>query len=1034
MEMSFSGSFEVGIPREETFALLSDPTKLLPVLPTFHSMEPKQGAKKTSIVKVKVGIGRIQGLATTEMTLVEESAPDKAGYEGNGSVMGSAYRMNLGFTLEESRSGGTVIHWQGRTEIFGKILAIAGGGLRSYAEKEINSIIQSLQEALVSVEHFEALSKRASSAPKKQRKAFSKFSRIFQLLFQQNSGADANGTAISDTTAKRILKPDPLRQLNDIPSSIEIDGDAAKPWVGQHLRRKEDLRLVRGLGLFVDDYRAPGMLHMSFVRSPYAHANIKAIDVSAAQALPGVRRVMTGKEIAELTTPFMQIGAEPGSLVQDYGIAIDRVLYAGEPVVMVIADSMRLVEDAIELVEVDYEPLAVITKSEDAIDNETLLHPQVGSNVIFKGTWKHGEVEDAFQRAAHIVKINRLHFHRFSSTPIETAAAVATWSPRGELDMLSNNGLPGVTAQLLAGYLGISTEQIRMRTHDVGGNFGTKAVIHPFLGLTALASKVTGGTTVKWHETRSDNLTSFQGSERTFLETEVALDSNGVITAVRSRHLDDCGAFTRYEPLGCAVWAQVYPATYKVRNLQIDFTQVVSNKTPATPNRGYSRYQHLWFMERVIDICAHQLDIPADEMRMRNYLQPEQFPYTTPNGNIYDSGDYPQMLEKAKQLIDYDGWKAKQASARAEGRLLGIGIGTTLDSGTNNFGQLVLVNPDSMFSGNNEGARIKIGLDGSVVVTLASSPQGQGHETTAAQVVADELNIGPDQVNVRTGFNSDWNSYGGLSGTIASQFVVTGLSAVHGAAQQLKAQLRKLAAFALQAEEDELEFGMGEMGPQLSVQGEPTRAINYWMLSNLANCNISAVPEPLRDINLNVHYIYKPPFEKLDAQKRTGNQTLTYAAQLHIAVVEVESATLQTRILDYAVVDDCGVAINPKIVEGQVHGATCHGIAAALQEALQLDDAGNLITATFTDYAPFTSLNMPDLRCTSIETPSPFSYNGAKGCGEGGGAPLHTLSAAIQDALYEKGVIITDSHNSPTILMEALNNPGKDSMVSAESR
>ena len=658
----------------------------------------------------------------------------------------------------------------------------------------------------------------------------------------------------------------------------------------------------------------------------------------------------------------------------------------------------------------------------------------MGSNVIFSDTWDHGDVEAAFRDAAHIVKIDRLHFHRFSSTPIETAGAVATWSARGDIDMISNNGLPGVTAQMIAAFLNISTEQIRLRSHDVGGNFGTKTVIHTYMALTALASRATGGATVKWCETRSDNLASFHGGERTFLDTEVALDANGEILGLRSKHLDDCGGYTRYEPLGASIWAQVYPASYKLRNINIEFTQVVSNKAPCTPNRGYSRLQQLWFMERVIDICAHEIGIPADEMRLRNYIQPDQFPYSTPNGNIYDSGDYPQMLANAKEMIGYDSWREKQVQARAEGRLLGIGIGTTLDSGTNNFGQVLLVNPDSVFSGNTEGARIKLGLDGSVIVTLGSVPQGQGHETTTAQVVADVLNIGPDMVTVRAGFDSNWNSYSGLSGTIASQFVVTGLSAVHGAAQKLKGQLQRLAAHALQSSEDELEFGVGEMGAQLSVKGAPERAINYWMLSNLANCNTASVGEEFRDIDLNVKYIYKPPFELPDLETKNGNQTLTYAAQLHIAVIEVDTDTFQPSILDYVVVDDCGVAINPKIVEGQVHGATCHGIGAAMQEAFQFDEGGNLTTATFTDYAPMTSLNMPDIHCSSIETPSPFSYNGAKGCGEGGGAPLHTVSAAVQDALYEKGVIITESHNAPSILLEAVANPNRETAVSVESR
>jgi 2-furoyl-CoA dehydrogenase large subunit len=1036
MEMSFNGYFEVGIPRDQTFALLSDPQKFVPVLPTFHSMHMKENDANTAIVKVKVGIGRVHGLATTEMSLEESEAPLKARYVGKGSVMGSAYNMIVGFKLEDGPGGGTHINWEGTTQIHGKILSIAGGGLRGYAEKEINSVIDSLQSALVSVEHFESIAARAAEAPVPAEGIFAAIARFFRGLF---GGADAAPAAeeaaapVSEAKPKRQLKPDPVRPLRDIQASIEVDREGEGRWVGQHLRRKEDLRLLRGHGVFVDDRHAAGMLHMGFVRSPYAHAKILNIDTSAAEALPGVRVTLTGAQVAEQTTQFLQMGAEPGALVKDHGMAIDNVRFPGDPVVLIVAESPRLVEDAAELVNVDYEPLPVITRSEDALKDDPIIHPAVGSNTVFNSTWDHGDVEGAFRDAARIVKIGRLHFHRFSSTPIETAGCVVTWDPRGNIDVVSNDGLPGVCAQMLSMYLNVSTEQIRMQTHDVGGNFGTKTVIHSYIGLTALASRAAGGATVKWVETRSDNLASFHGGERTFLDTEVALDANGVITGLRSKHLDDCGGYTRYEPLGAAIWSQVYCATYKLRNINIDFTQVVSNKAPCTPNRGYSRLQHLWFMERVVDICAHELGIPADEMRLRNYIQPEQFPYTTPNGNVYDSGNYPQMLANAKEMIGWEAWKEKIAAGRSEGRLLGMGIGTTLDSGTNNFGQVLYINPDAVFSGNTEGARIKIGLDGSVIVTLGSVPQGQGHETTTAQVVADELNIGPDMVTVRSGFDSNANSYGGLSGTITSQFVVTGLSAVHGAAQKLKAQLRRLAAHALQASEEQLEFGMGEMGPQVSVKGEPERAINYWMLSNLANCNTASVGEEVRDIDLNVLHIYKPPFELPDMDRKVGNQTLTYAAQVHIAVVEVDPDTWQPEILDYVVVDDCGVAINPKIVEGQVHGATCHGIGAAMQEAFQFDEEGNLTTATFTDYAPMTSLNMPDIRCSSIETPSPFSYNGAKGCGEGGGAPLHCLSAAVQDALYEKGVIITESHNAPSILLEAVANPNRESVVSVGS-
>jgi len=1031
MEMSFAGAFEVGIARADAFELLSDPEKFLPVLPMYHGMHRKESEPDTAIVKLRVGIGKIRGIATTEMTPRDGEAPVRAGYAGRGSVMGGAYDVTVAFELAETPAGGTRIDWRGSTRIYGKILSVAGGGLRGIAEKEIARVIDSLREALVSREHFEAVSARAARAPAGESlpaRVLGFFRRLFGAVRPAPPEVAGASAAPPAPVEPRRAAPRPAPQL--VGRSIQVDGDGDGRWTGQHLRRKEDERLVRGLGRYVDDYRSADMLHMGFAVSPYAHARILGIDTGAAEALPGVVCTLTGTQVAAMTTPFMQIGAEPGALIEDYGIALDKVRYPGEPVVMIVAESARLVEDAAELVEVEYEPLPVQLLSEDALEDEVLLHERMGTNVSFSGVWDHGDVDRAFAEAAHRVGIGRLHFHRFSSTPLETSAAVVTWSPRGEIDVICNNGLPGVTIQVLAPYLGVSTERIRMKSEDVGGNFGTKTVNHPQIGLTAVASRVTGGRTVKWVETRGDNLANFHGGERTFLDTEAALDADGVITAVRSRHIDDAGGYLRYEPLGCSIWSQVYPAMYGLRNIRIEFSQVLSNKAPCTPNRGYSRMQHIWFMERVIDICAHELGIPADEMRRRNYIKPEQMPYTTPNGNVYDSGDYPMMLERARQLVGWDDWQRKQAEARAEGRLVGIGIGSTVDSGTNNFQQVLYVNPEQVFSGNNEACRLRVGLDGSVVLTLGSAPQGQGHETVAAQVAADELGIGPDMIAVRTGFDSAWNTFAGLSGTIASQFAVTGLSAVHGAARKLKRQLLRLAAHALDADEDRLDMAVGEMGPEVRVSGEPERAINFWMLSNLANANISSVPEELRDIDLNCLHVYKPPFEPVDVEKKIGNQTLTYAPQIHIAVVEVDRATGRPRILDYAVVDDCGVAVNPKIVAGQVHGATCHGIGAAMQEAFQFDGEGNLITGSFTDYAPLTALNMPELKCASTSTPSPFTFNGAKGCGEGGGAPLHCISAAVQDALYGEGVIVTDSHNSPSIILEALANPNRDRVVS----
>ena len=791
-------------------------------------------------------------------------------------------------------------------------------------------------------------------------------------------------------------------------------------WTGKSLRRKEDARLLRGHGKFVDDFKMDRMLYMCFARSPYGHARVKSVDMSAAEAYPGVVGTLTGRELSGMMQPFMEIGPDPGAKIVDYPMAVDRVRYQGEPVALVLAETPMAAEDAAELAQVDYEVLPAVVDGETALQDKVILHESSGTNLVWHSEFEWGDVNKAFDEAAYVVHIDRLHFHRFSSTPLETNAVIATWDHNDKIHFLCNNSFPTFGIQFLAPALGIRLEQIHIETRDIGGSFGIKIASYPQMAVCALASRKAGGRPVKWVETRSEHLlASAHCNERTYRDTRVALDKNGVVTAIESRHIDDCGAYTRYEPLGSIIWTQVLPGVYRVRNFKIDFTQVVTNKCPTAPNRGYSRMQQLWFMERVVDICAHELGIEPDEMRLRNYIRPQEFPYTTPNGCVYDSGNYPKMLEIAKGLIGWDDWKKKQRQARQEGRLLGIGIGTTLDSGTNNFGQARIINPQAPFSGQSEAANIKLDMDGLPVVTVGSVPQGQGHETTTSQIVADALNIHPDLVYVRTGFNSEWNTYTGHSGTYASQFAVTGLSAVQGAVEKLKKEMLSLAAFKLKAKKEELEFRTGSQGPEVGVKGTD-RAIGYWGLANLVNVNNAELPDELRELTLNCRYIYIPPFKVPDIARKYGNLTLTYASQLHIAVMEVDRETGHPSILSYAAVDDSGKVINPMIVEGQVHGAAAHAIGAALHEAFIYDENGNMLTSTFSDYIPITILNMPDLRYSHIETPSPFSFSGAKGMGEGGGAPMHAISAALQDGLQPVGITIQDTHNRPESIFHAL--------------
>jgi len=794
-----------------------------------------------------------------------------------------------------------------------------------------------------------------------------------------------------------------------------------KNWVGQPLPRKEENRLLRGRGKFADDIKLREMLYLRFVRSPYAHAKIVSVDVSAAEALAGAVGTLTGAEIAAQTQPFIEIGPDPCARIKDYPLAVSKVRYQGEPVAAVVAESPSLADDAADLVQVEYEALDPVVDAETALTDKSILHDEAGTNRVWNGVFEYGDVDKAFREAAYVVNIDRMHFHRFSSTPLENNVVIARWNPKDDrIYYECNNSFPSFAIQFLSAHLGVHIDRIRVETSDIGGSFGIKITSYPQMAACALASKKAGGRPVKWVETRTEHITSSaHGNERTFRDTRVALDKNGVITALVSRHIDDCGAYPRYEPLGCVIWSQVFPGVYRFKNARIDFTQAVTNKCPVGPNRGYSRMQHLWFLERVIDICGHELGIPTDEIRLRNYIRPEEFPYTTPNGCVYDSGNYPRMLQVAKERLGWDDWKKKQSAAREEGRLIGIGIGTTLDSGTNNFGQSQIVNPGAPFSGNSQGANCKLDIYGEVVVSVGSCPQGQGHETTAAQVVADVLRIHPDRITVRTGFDTERNVHTGFSGTYASQFAVSGLSAVHGAAQKLKVEMSRLAAFLLETNEDDLEFGTGEQGPEIRATSIG-KSINYWGLANIVNVNSAVLPSELYELTLNCRYIWRAPFKVPDKQKKYGSLTLTYASQLHIAVIEIERDTFIPHILDYVAVDDCGTVINPPIVEGQVYGATAHGIGAALMENCVYDAVGNMLTSTFSDYTPITAMNMPKVKYDHIETPSPHSYSGAKGMGEGGAAPIHTISAALQDALFASGIMIDDSFNNSDSLFRAM--------------
>jgi 2-furoyl-CoA dehydrogenase large subunit len=788
--------------------------------------------------------------------------------------------------------------------------------------------------------------------------------------------------------------------------------------VGQSISRKEDKRLVQGQGVFFDDVKRHGMGYVHFVRSPYAHARIKSIDVSRALELGGVYGTLTGDEVAILTDPFFEMSVAPGNQIQDYALAVGKTRFVGEPVAAVVAATRELARDAAELVDVDYEPLTPLVDARRAQDDDApILHEEAGTNVVWEGVFDWGDWEGAKAEADHVVKISELHFDRFSSTPLECSGCLVEYN-RGtqQWTMHCNHQMPGVGAIWMAPALRCGIDKLRFVTQDIGGAFGNKICLHPYFVACCLLSRKLNRP-IQWTEWRTDqHMANAHGNERWFQDVEVALKADGTLLGFSVKAIDDCGAFPRYEPLGCIIWAQVTPGCYKWQNVRVDFTQVATNKAPVSPNRGYSRMQHLWLTERIIDIVAHELGFDPVEIRKRNYV--DEFPYTTPNGCVYDSGDYARCLDIALELIGHETIEERRREAEARGRKLGFGIGSTLDSGTNNFGQSQLLNPELQFSGNNEVATVKLDIFGEIVVTLGTVPQGQGHETTSAQVVADILGCSPDDVQVRPGHDTYFNSHAGLSGTYASQFAVTGLGAVKGAADQLALEMRRLAAAVFQCSPDDIELAEG----QARIRENPEAALPFMALGAILNANNAGLPEDIDDVTLNVRYMYRPHFEVPDKERKYGNLTLTYATQIHACVVEVDPETGVYEIVDYAAVDDCGNRIHPQIVEGQVHGATAQALGAATHETFPYDDEGNLLTPNFYDYHVPHALDMPPLKTGSIESPSPFTPLGAKGMGEGGGAGIHAVCSALQDALG--GAIVYDSCNPYWRVWEMLRDPG----------
>jgi 2-furoyl-CoA dehydrogenase large subunit len=771
-------------------------------------------------------------------------------------------------------------------------------------------------------------------------------------------------------------------------------------WVGAPVPRKEDARLVAGRGTYLDDLARPGQLHAAFLRSPHAHARIVEVDTRAAAALPGVHAVLTGAEAARLSQPIRPLIPTPVPL-RDWCLAVDRARFAGEPVAAVAAVDRATAEDAVERITVTYEPLpAVVDPEVAAAPGAPLLYPDLGTNVLWHDVLTYGDVDGAFARADGVLR-ERFAIQRYASTPLETFACIAEHDAgTGAYAFWTNDQRPGLTLAILAESLGVPQSRLRLTCPDIGGAFGNKRRPAYLLACALLAR--TTGRPVKWVEDRLENLAALMHACNGVMDVELAYRADGTVLALRVRDIADEGKNLVSPTQHNLIKLGNIVNGYRIGAVSYEPSSVLTNKCPSGANRGIGKPFMCFAVERAMTLLARRLGLDPAEVRLRNYVRPEEMPYTTPPGAQYDSGDYPATLRRALERCDYAGWRAEQSRARAAGRLLGIGIATSVEPAGTNLASYELITGRRGASGSAEAAMVRVEPDGAVRAAIGDPASGQGYETVIAQIVADELGLAPADVHVERGFDSATTPWLYLSGNYSNKFSVTDVGAVLGAARAVRDKLLRIAAHRLEVAAADLELRDGAA----RVRGAPDRALPLRELARTAYADVLGLP-PGEPPGLEARHAHQNPLAAPVGPGRRVRSQLVFSNAAHCCLVEVEPRTGQVRILRHVVVHDCGRELNPLIVEGMVHGSTVHGMGAALLEEFRYDDAGQLLTATFMDYLKPTTLDVPDIEVDRLEHPSPFTPLGAKGVGEGGAIPAPAaVASAVEDALAPFGVVV----------------------------
>ena len=761
-------------------------------------------------------------------------------------------------------------------------------------------------------------------------------------------------------------------------------------YIGRGVKRLEDRPLVTGSGAFIDDFKLPGMLHAAVLRSPHAHARIKSIDVAAARNLPGVVAVATADDL-EGTYPYVpastpRIGVTATPPPAHPLLAMDRVRYVGEPMAVVVAENRYTAQDALEHIQAVYEPLPVLLDLDEALEDKIILHEQLGTNVVYRIDKEQNDPEDAFRRADRIVS-GSFESPRVSPAPMENRGIVATYDREADLLTVWNSTqAPHEQKSGLVHVLKRDPKTIRVVTPDVGGGFGQKIPLFPDVAaICYLATKLE--RPIKWIEDRAENMTAFHARGMT-THINAAITNDGAILGIRARITCDMGAyFVGHTTVPSYQVAYFITGAYKTPGLDIKVRGVVTNKPTTGPYRGAGRPEAAYFMERTIDLIAAELGLTPIDVRKKNLLPSDAFPYTNPMGMVYDSGDYHSVLERVLKLAAYEKLRQEQAQARAQGRLVGIGI-ATFTKAAGGSGPLL-----------ESTSRVEIGPDGHVKAFTEALPTGQGTKTTFTQIAADVLDLALEDVTILHG-DTDMLEAG--IGAMASRGVMVSGTAVYQAVQDARGKMAQIGADLFKCSPEEVEFRDRYLFPR----DAPERRVPF------ADVAARAFQEETLPPGLS-------PGLEFTASIALPSATFPFGA--HIMLVEVDRDTGEVKLLRCVGIHDCGKIINPILAEGQFHGGLAQGIGQAMTEAITYNSEGQPQASTFLDYAMPLAEDMPELVLDTQETPSPITPLEVKGLGEFStvGSPA-AVANAVMDALSPLGVRHLDTPYTPEKLWRVI--------------